>query len=106
MKKQQAAAELLAAVFRDYSLGTVVGERSYGNGSVQGLYSLKEIGLEGGLRVTTKMYFPPCGEGYNDIGITPDILVDFPEDKHMGTVLESEDTQLMCAIGHILKTSK
>lgn len=98
------AAELLAAVFRDYSLGVLVGEQSYGKGSVQGLYPLKDIGLEGGLRVTTKMYFPPCGEGYNNIGITPDILAFFPENKHLGTVAEHEDTQLACAIANILKT--
>jgi hypothetical protein len=100
------AAELMAAVFRDYSLGTVIGEKSYGKGSVQGLYSLADIGLEGGLRVTTKMYFPPCGEGYNGMGITPDISVAFPEGKHLGMVTESEDTQLMCAIENVLKTSK
>lgn len=96
------AAELLTAVFRDYSLGTVIGEKSYGKGSVQGIYSLAEIGLEGGLRVTTKMYFPPCGEGYNGIGIKPDIAVAFPKDKHLGTVTEGEDTQLMCAIENVV----
>ena len=100
------AAELMTAVFRDYSLGTVIGEKSFGKGSVQGLYSLADIGLEGGLRVTTKMYFPPCGEGYNGMGITPDISVAFPEGKHLGMVTESEDTQLMCAIENVLKTSK
>jgi len=97
------AAELLAAVFRDYSMGTLIGERSFGKGSVQGLYSLSDIGLEGGLRVTTKMYFPPCGEGYHNIGIAPDVEVAFPKDKHLATVSEQEDTQLMCAIEKLLK---
>ncbi len=97
------AAELLAAVFRDYSMGTLVGEQSFGKGSVQGVYSLADIGLEGGLRITTKMYFPPCGEGYHNIGIAPEIEVAFPEDRHLATVSEQEDTQLMCAIEKLLK---
>ncbi len=96
------AAELLAAVFRDYSLGTVVGEQSYGKGSMQGLYSLSRIGLEGGIRVTTKMYFPPCGEGYNGVGIAPDIAVSLPKDKIPGMIAEADDTQLMCAIETVL----
>jgi carboxyl-terminal processing protease len=97
------AAELLAAVFRDYSLGTLVGEKSFGKGSVQGTYSLERFGLEGGIRVTTKMYFPPSGEGYNGIGIEPDIRVDFPSDKTLGLVDEGEDPQLMRAL-EVLRT--
>ncbi len=96
------AAELLTAVFRDYSLGTVVGEKSFGKGSMQGLYSLASFGLEGGIRVTTKMYFPPCGEGYNGIGIKPDIAVEFPADKTLGTTREADDPQLMRAIEAVL----
>lgn len=92
------AAELLTAVFRDYSLGTIVGERSYGKGSIQGVHSLASVGLEGGVRVTTKMYFPPCGEGYNGIGIEPDITVEFPADKTLGMIREKDDPQLMQAI--------
>ncbi len=92
------AAELLAAVFRDYSLGVAVGTKSYGKGSVQSLYSLAPIGLEGGIRVTTKMYFPPCGEGYDGTGIEPDIAVEFPWDKHLSLVEDEEDPQLMRAI--------
>ena len=92
------AAELLTAVFRDYSLGVVVGTESYGKGSMQGLYSLAPIGLEGGIRVTTKMYFPPCGEGYNGTGIKPDIAVELPWDKHLGLIEDKDDPQLMRAI--------
>ena len=92
------AAELLTAVFRDYSLGTTVGEKSYGKGVMQGVYSLAPLGLEGGIRVTTKMYFPPCGEGYNEIGIAPDVVVEFPTDKTLGMTEEADDPQLMRAI--------
>ena len=92
------AAELFAAVFRDYHIGMLVGEKSYGKGSMQGLYSLDWLGLEGGIRVTTKMYFPPCGESYHDIGIVPDLTVEFPKNQILGFVSEREDTQLMCAV--------
>lgn len=95
------AAELLTAVFRDYSLGTIIGEKSYGKGSMQSIYSLSRFGIDGGLKVTTRLYFPPCGEGYNQIGITPDIVVVFPEGKTLGQLSEKEDTQIQAAIAEL-----
>jgi carboxyl-terminal processing protease len=92
--KTASAAELFAAVFRDYSLGKLVGTKTYGKGSVQGIYSLERIGLEGGVRVTTKMYFPPCGESYNGEGIMPDVEVE-PNAKGAE---EEQDAQLASAI--------
>ena len=91
------AAELFAAVFRDYSLGTIVGTKTYGKGSMQGVYSLQRLGLEGGIRVTTKMYFPPCGEGYNGEGILPDYEV-LPNTATSSEGMDrAQDAQLMAA---------
>ena len=92
------AAELFAAVFRDYSLGKTVGTKTYGKGSMQGIYSLQRIGLEGGIRVTTRMYFPPCGESYNGEGILPDIEVMPNTDSASDGTDRVQDVQLTSAI--------
>lgn len=91
------AAELFAAVFRDYSLGTIVGTKTYGKGSMQGLYSLQRLGLEGGIRVTTKMYYPPCGESYNGEGILPDKEVLPNKETSSDSTDRAQDAQLMAA---------
>ena len=89
------AAELLAAVFRDYGLATVVGENTFGKGTMQTIYSLERYGLEGGIKITTNVYFPPCGENYDGVGIAPDVSVN----KVDGEV----DNQLLAAIEELTK---
>lgn len=85
------AAEILTAVFRDYSLGTLVGEKTFGKGIVQTVYPLNDFG---GVKFTTSVYYPPCGVCYHDIGITPDIEV-----KNTDT----EDRQMQTAINELNK---
>ena len=92
------AAELLTAVFRDYQLAPVIGEQTFGKGTMQTLIPLDQYGLEGGLKVTTSHYYPPCGESYNGIGIAPDIVVELPEGLVIANLSEQEDTQLCRAI--------
>ena len=71
-EKTASAAELFTAAFRDYDIGAVVGETTYGKGCMQSIINLSAFGLEGGLRVTTKLYNPSNNESYDGIGITPD----------------------------------
>lgn len=66
------AGELFTAFMRDYELATIVGEKTYGKGSVQSLIRLGNFGYTGAIRLTTLHYFPPCNEGYDGIGIYPD----------------------------------
>lgn len=80
------ASEILAAVFRDYSLGTIVGKKTYGKGIVQTIYSLNEFG---GVKFTTSLYYPPCGVCYHGIGIEPDVEV---------SNTETEDLQIKAAL--------
>ena len=65
------AAELFAANIRDYELGMLVGTKTFGKGSVQTTYTLENYGLDGALKLTVAYYYPPSGEGYDGIGITP-----------------------------------
>jgi carboxyl-terminal processing protease len=67
------ASEILAGAIRDHRRGTVVGEKSYGKGSVQGIFPLA-IGRTG-IRLTTAKWYTPSGQAISGHGIMPDIVV-------------------------------
>lgn len=95
------AAELFTATFRDYNIGKIVGTTTFGKGSMQSILSLEFFGLEGALKLTTNMYFPPCGESYEGIGIVPHVEVELDEalkDKNIYEFTDAEDNQLAAAI--------
>ncbi|MBQ7379700.1 MAG: hypothetical protein IJW70_08530 [Clostridia bacterium] len=100
------AAELFTATVRDYKLGTIIGQTTYGKGCMQSIFSLQYYGVEGGLKLTTKMYFPASGQGYHGVGITPDISVELsPEaqEYNLYVLPEALDNQLQTAIDHMNK---
>ena len=74
------AAELFAANMRDYKLASLVGTKTYGKGSMQSTVPLSHYGYKGAFKLTTARYFPPSGEGYDGIGITPDVVVEMSEE--------------------------
>ena len=67
------AAEIFAGAIRDHGRGTVVGQRSYGKGSVQGIFPLTRY--KAGLRLTTAKFYSPSGRAISHCGIDPDVLV-------------------------------
>ena len=67
------ASEIFAGAIRDHGRGTVVGQRSYGKGSVQGIFPLATGGA--GLRLTTAKFYSPHGRAISRNGVTPDINV-------------------------------
>ena len=67
------AAEIFAGAIRDYGRGTIVGVRSFGKGSVQGIFPLDESNA--GVRLTTAKFYSPKGRPYAHVGIEPDIVV-------------------------------
>ncbi|MDZ4782391.1 MAG: S41 family peptidase [Planctomycetia bacterium] len=67
------ASEIFAGAIRDYHRGTIVGVRSYGKGSVQGLFPLS-IG-NAGMRLTTAKFYSPLGKPFSGIGVEPDVQV-------------------------------
>jgi carboxyl-terminal processing protease len=67
------ASEILAGAIRDHRRGTVVGVRSYGKGSVQGIFPLTIGGT--GVRLTTAKFYSPNGRPYSKVGVEPDVLV-------------------------------
>lgn len=67
------AAEIFAGTIRDHRRGTIVGTRSYGKGSVQGIFPL---GISGaGLRLTTAKFYSPKGYPFAGTGVQPDLAV-------------------------------
>ncbi|MGI5838074.1 MAG: S41 family peptidase [bacterium] len=66
------ASEIVAGAVKDRAAGTLVGTRTYGKGSVQGLFRLSN---GGGFRLTTDKYLTPGGISIHGTGIDPDILV-------------------------------
>ncbi len=67
------AAEILAGAIRDQQRGTIVGLRSFGKGSVQGIFPLA-VG-NAGLRLTTAKFFSPNGKAYSGVGVEPHVVV-------------------------------
>ena len=102
------AAELFTANLRDHGLAKVVGNKTYGKGSVQSIVDLSAYGSEyyGGLRLTTKLYFPPCGVGYDGgVGIEPDYSVQLEgeaADIHFYKLTEEIDNQLQKAVSLLI----
>lgn len=65
------ASEIFAAAIRDHRRGTIVGSRSYGKGSVQGIFPLNVSG--GGVRLTTAKFYSPTGKAISQVGVDADV---------------------------------
>ncbi len=70
------ASEIVAGALQDHNRAVVVGERSFGKGSVQLLIPLRGNG--GAMRLTTSRYFTPSGRSIQALGVAPDIVVRQP----------------------------
>ncbi len=95
------AAELFTANMRDHELATVVGVKTFGKGSMQSTFRLAAYGCPGALKLTTAYYYPPSGEGYHDIGITPDVVVELDESVqniNINLLTDEQDNQLTEAV--------
>lgn len=67
------ASEIFAGAIRDHRRGTLVGARTYGKGSVQGIFPLNHG--KSGLRLTTAKFFSPKGRPFSKVGVDPDLVV-------------------------------
>jgi carboxyl-terminal processing protease len=67
------ASEIFAGAIRDHRRGKIVGVRSYGKGSVQGIFPLTLGGT--GVRLTTAKFYSPSGHPYSRVGVEPDVVV-------------------------------
>ncbi|MDB9739364.1 S41 family peptidase [Candidatus Pelagibacter sp.] len=66
------ASEIVAGALKDHKRAIILGENSYGKGSVQSIIPLKN---RGAIRLTIAKYYLPSGKSISDVGVTPDIEV-------------------------------
>jgi carboxyl-terminal processing protease len=66
------AAEIVAGALQDHGRARIIGETTYGKGSVQ---TVMPLGEGSAIKLTTSRYLTPSGRSINGIGIQPDVLV-------------------------------
>ena len=87
------ASEIVAGALKDHKRAVVIGENSYGKGSVQSIIPLKN---KGAIRLTISKYYLPSGKSISGTGITPDIeIAESSDEFRIGT---ETDNQLDFAI--------
>ena len=66
------ASEIVAGALKDHKRAIILGESSYGKGSVQSIIPLKN---DGAIRLTVSKYYLPSGDSISEVGVSPDIFV-------------------------------
>lgn len=95
-QESASAAEIFSGAIRDHHRGTIVGTRSFGKGSVQGIFQLD--GTDSGLRLTTAKFYSPTGKPYSRVGVEPDVVVRQAAKPINGTVAGQDDAMLNAAL--------
>ena len=87
------ASEIVAGALKDHKRAIIVGENSYGKGSVQSIIPLKN---KGAIRLTVAKYYLPSGKSISEVGVRPDIEIN--EDGDDFKIKSDTDNQLDYAI--------
>ena len=87
------ASEIVAGALKDHKRAIILGERSYGKGSVQSIIPLKN---RGAIRLTVSKYYLPSGKSISEVGIKPDIEINEEGDDFK--IKTKTDNQLNYAI--------
>ena len=67
------ASEIVAGALKDHKRAIILGEKTYGKGSVQSIIPLSD---GGGMRLTVSKYYLPSGKSISEIGVEPDIFIE------------------------------
>ena len=87
------ASEIFAGALKDHKRAIILGENSYGKGSVQSIIPLRN---GGGMRLTISKYYLPSGDSISEVGVTPDIVVEEKGDDFK--INSKSDNQLNYAL--------
>ena len=87
------ASEIVAGALKDHKRAILLGENSYGKGSVQSIIPLKN---NGAIRLTVAKYYLPSGKSISEVGVAPDIEIDEESDDFR--IKTETDNQLKYAI--------
>ena len=86
------ASEIVAGALQDHKRAVLVGESTYGKGSVQSIIPLKN---DGAIRLTVSKYYLPSGKSISEVGVAPDIIV---KEQNQFELDSENDNQLNYAI--------
>ncbi len=87
------ASEIVAGALKDHKRAIILGENTYGKGSVQSIIPLSD---GGGIRITVSKYYLPSGDSISEVGVTPDIFIE--EEGEDFKVNSGSDNQLNYAV--------
>ena len=93
------ASEIVSGALKDHKRAILLGEKTFGKGSVQSIIPLKK---NGALRLTIAKYYLPSGQSISEIGVEPDILI--KEQKENFKINDGiNDNQLVYALNLLKK---
>ena len=92
------ASEILSGALKDHKRAIILGERTFGKGSVQSIIPLRN---GGGIRLTISKYYLPSGKSISEVGVTPDIIIE--EEAENFKINTETDNQLKYAV-NLLKS--
>ena len=87
------ASEIVAGALKDHKRAIILGENSYGKGSVQSIIPLKN---KGAIRLTVAKYYLPSGKSISEVGVSPDIEINEESDEFK--IKTETDNQLNYAL--------
>ncbi len=98
------AAEIVAGALQDHHRGIIMGQPTFGKGSVQ---TLIELGADVGLKLTIARYYTPSGRSIQEKGVQPDIILDEYDPKLLAQAkLKGESFRERDLKGHMVNTDK
>ena len=95
-KGSASAAEILAGALSEHEIATLIGEQTFGKGSVQELVSVTP---NTALKITVAQWLTPDGTSISKAGLTPDIVVE----QTIDDIVAEKDPQMDAAIDYLLK---
>jgi carboxyl-terminal processing protease len=99
-KGSASASEIVAGALRDSGRATLIGEKTFGKGTVQNVHELSD---KSGLRVTTAQWLTPAEKPIQGVGILPDQVIEMPPTATISSeATRAEDPQLDAAVRHLL----
>ncbi|MBA4255794.1 MAG: peptidase S41, partial [Polaromonas sp.] len=85
------ASEIVAGALQDHKRATILGNQTFGKGSVQ---TVRPLGPDTGIKLTTARYYTPSGKTIQARGIVPDVMVDETEEGNLFAALRTREADL------------
>ena len=90
------ASEIVAGALQDHKRATLMGNQTFGKGSVQ---TVRPLGPDTGLKITTARYYTPSGKSIQATGIVPDVMLDETAEGNLFAALRTREADLEKHLG-------